>query len=168
MDLKQLKAMGLTTSNPLVKRNFDITYRPLRPADTWADPDVPEREEEAVTETWTVHVRRYTAADVIALSAARDDEERAYIALQRGTFTADGAHLFPTMDDAYGVNLEVFAPLITLLGEFNGRQAKKSAPRTSSGASSRSSSAARLQKRATDSTTMSSSSGSSTETSSVP
>lgn len=119
MDIKDLTRMGLAQRNPLVKRDVEITYRPLKPEAEWADPSKPERELEMSTDTVTVFLRRYTATDLVAIATCTDDHERCFVALQRSVYSEQGAKLFPTMDDAYGVNLEVFAPLIKLIAELN-------------------------------------------------
>lgn len=142
MNLEQLKAMGLVQSNPLVKRTFKVQYRPLLPRSQWADPAIEERQDEAVEGEITVWLRKLTAADQIAVQQAiAAKRDPVYVMLHRCCFNEQGGRVFASEEEAMGVDLSMFAGLLTELNQMNVR-AKKSTPRTSSGASSRSASAA--------------------------
>jgi hypothetical protein len=135
MDLKQLKAMGLVTTNPMIKHDLEIGYYPLKPESDWADPAIPEREAERVTSTITVYLKRYNAADLVIVGAVEDQEMRAWMSIQRSTYTETGDRLFPTLDDAIGLDLAMFGPLLTRINKIN-EGAKKNSPRKmNSGAS---------------------------------
>lgn len=135
MDLKQLQSMGLVLSNPIVKREFPVKYHPLKPEVEWVDGQ-PTRSDEEVEAQVDVWLRKFTAADKIALSSCKSDEYRAYLAIQRSTFTEKGDPLFPSLDDAFGLDLAMFSGLITAINELNGVEAKKSQPRTNGGVNS--------------------------------
>jgi hypothetical protein len=141
-DLTQLAAMGLVESNPLVKRDIMIKYYPLKPEAEWAEAGVPERGDTLAEGTVTVFLRRFRASDSIAISGSSADDQ-AYVAIHRTVFTADGQRLFPTLDEAFGLKLEMFHPLLQEINKLNGvALKKKSKPKTSSGAISPSPSAA--------------------------
>lgn len=141
MDLARLKALGLVTSNPLVKRDIKIKCRPLVPQEQWADPEVEEREPEQEVSV-TVYLSKLTAADQIEVYARKQaKQDFTYLILSRCVHTEEGLRLFPTEEDARGLNLEMFAELVMEVRKLNGDAAKKSPPRTKRGASSRSPSA---------------------------
>jgi hypothetical protein len=140
-DLTQLSSMGLVESNPLVKREIPIKYFPLKPESEWSELGVPEREDASVEATVTVYLRRFRASDSIAIRGAGEDDQ-AYMAVHRSVFTEDGKRLFPTIDDAFGLKLEMFHPLLQAINKLNGVAIKKkSKSKTSSGATSPSPSA---------------------------
>lgn len=134
MDLIQLRQMGLMAANPMVKKTITIKYRPLM------EGSETEREEKPVEGTVDFWIRKFTAADRIALNVA-EGEERAYIGIQRCVFTEDGKPLFPDIETARELDLEMFAQLLVAVNEINGNREKKSQPKTSSGGKSRSPSA---------------------------
>lgn len=141
-DLTQLAAMGLVESNPLVKREIPIQYFALKPESEWSEPGVPEREEEASEATVTVYLRRFRASDSIAIRGAGEDDQ-AYMAVHRSVFTEGGKRLFPTLEDAFGLKLEMFHPLLQEINKLNGvALKKKSSQKKNSGSTSRSLSAA--------------------------
>lgn len=143
MDLSQLKAMGLVTSNPLVKREIKVLYHPLLPKDEWADPEVEERAPSKVEGEVTVYLSKLTAADQIAVAAASAaGRDYTYVILSRCVYTEDGRRLFPTEEDARGLDLSMFGELVAEINKLNGGGEKKSLPRTKRGANSRSPSAA--------------------------
>jgi hypothetical protein len=135
MNLTDLRAMGLVQSNPLIKKDIKVKYYPLLPEDKWASPTVPEREAEQVEAKVTVHLRKYTAADKIMLSSCKGDADRAYMAIHLSTFTEDGEHLFPSWEDAVGLDLNMFGPLMRAINEINDLSEKKSPAMTNSSAS---------------------------------
>ena len=140
-DLTQLAAMGLVERNPLVKRDITIKYYPLKPEAEWAEPGEPEREDTLVEGTVTVFLRRFRASDSIAIHGATGDDQ-AYVAIYRTVFTQDGQRLFPSLDEAFGLKVEIFHPLLKEINKLNGVSLKKkSKPKTSSGATSPSPSA---------------------------
>ena len=140
-DLTQLASMGLVESNPLVKRDIPVKYFPLKPESEWSEPGVPEREEAPVEAMVTVYLRRFRASDSIAIRGAADDDQ-AYMAVHRSVFTEDGKRLFSTIEEAFGLKLEMFHPLLQEINRLNGvALKKKSKPKTNSGASSPSRSA---------------------------
>lgn len=162
MDINQLRSMGLMAANPLVKKTITIHYYPFK------EGSESEREEQSVEATVDFWLRKFTAADRIALNVA-EGEERAYVGIQRCVFTEDGKPLFPDIDTARELDLEMFAQLLVAVNEINGSAAKKSQPRTSSSAKSRSPSAAgRSQNGKKASPMKKSASGSNTETSTAP
>lgn len=145
MDLSQLRDMGLVSTSPLIRREITIRYRPLLPKEQWADPAIEERQEEYVEAKLEFWLRKMTAADEIMISeAAREGRDPLYTAIHRCVFNEKGARVFATEDDAIGLDLSMFAPLVAAINEVNGSRlgaGKKSRPRTRSGASSRSPSA---------------------------
>jgi hypothetical protein len=147
MDLLQLRAMGLVNSNPLVKREITIKYFPLKPEDTWASPVVPERESDAIDGKLDFWIRKFTAADSLALAAAKTFDERAYLAIQRGVFNEQGEPIFTSYEVACEVDLTMFAPLLEAVFSLNGIKGKKSRPTTNSGVSSASSSGSPASQR---------------------
>lgn len=162
MDINQLRGMGLMAANPLVKKTITIHYYPLK------EGSETEREEKSVEATVDFWIRKFTAADRIVLNQT-EGEDRAYVGIQRCIFTEDGKPLFPGIDTARELDLEMFAQLLVAVNEINGSAAKKSQPRTSSSAKSRSPSAAeRSQNGKKASPTKKSESGSNTETSTAP
>lgn len=134
MDLVQLRSMGLMAANPLVKKTITIKYRPL------IEGSETEREEKPVEATVDFWIRKFTAADRIALNVA-EGEERAYIGIQRCVFTEDAKPLFPDLETARELDLEMFAQLLVAVNEINGSVTKKSQPRTNGGTRSPSPSA---------------------------
>lgn len=140
MNLTDLRAMGLVQSNPLIKREIPVKYYALLPEDQWASPTEPERETTETEATVTVWLRKFTAADKINLSSASDND-RAYVAIQRSTFTEDGKPLFPSEDDARGLDLNMFGPLLNAINDLNNHAEKKSQAMTNSSANSPSPSA---------------------------
>lgn len=164
MDLKQLQSMGVFTSNPLVKRTIEIEYFPEKPQAQWADASIPERESESVSGTVDFWLRKLTAADQIAIaSCIKGGRDALYTMIHRSVYSEDGSRVFPTEDDAIGVDLNVFAGLVEEIQKLNGDIEKKSQPRTKRGVKSQSPSvaaASRSGKKA--SVSKSSRSGSST------
>jgi hypothetical protein len=128
MDIKQLRSMGLMAPNPLVKQTITIKYRPLKP-----DGEREDEEVEAALDFW---IRKFTAADQIAIHGA-PEEERVYVAIQRSVFNEDGTALFPDVDSARELDLTMFGEMMVAINEFNEAGSKKSQPRTSGGARSR-------------------------------
>ena len=164
MDLSQLRDMGLVSASPLVRKDITIKYHPLLPKEQWADPEIPERQAEPVEGQLTFWVRRKSAADEILISEARSaGRDPLYTLIHRCVFNEKGARVFPTEDDAIGLDLTMFAPLLEAISEVNG-PAKKSRPRTKSGANSPSPSAEEPSTNGESGCQpMSSASGSSTE-----
>lgn len=142
LDIKKLQMMGLASANPLVKKTFSIKYHPLKPKTAWADPEVPEREEQEATGEISVYLRKMTAADQIFVhSAISQGQDAIYAMLHRSVYKEDGSRVFETVEDAMTVDLAMFSPLATLVMQINGALQKKSQPRMSSSAKSRSPSA---------------------------
>jgi len=168
--LGQLQALGLVSANPLVRREINIQFHPLKPKEQWADPETEELAEDLESAAMEVFLRRFTAADRIAFSEAKTQEDAAYLAIHRTVFTAEGDRVFPTLDLAYGLDLMMFAPLVKEIRDLNGigGPKKKSPPKTKHGASSRSSSARRSKKSSSASAPKSSTSGSNTESATAP
>lgn len=139
MDLDQLKSMGLVNANPMQKREINIRFRPLLPKDQWSDPNVEERQEEEVDAKVTVWLRKLTAADQMALADAHRAGRDTYsLLIHLSVFKEDGSRVFPTVDDAAGLDTVMFAQLLVEINKLNEGISKKSRPRTSSGARSRS------------------------------
>jgi hypothetical protein len=141
MDLSQLRDMGLVSASPLVRKEITIKYHPLLPKEQWADPEIPERQAEPTEGKLTFWVRKKSAADEILISEARNaGRDPLYTLIHRCVFNEKGGRVFPTEEDAIGLDLTMFAPLLEAINEVNG-PAKKSRPRTKSGVSSPSPSA---------------------------
>jgi len=134
--------MGLVASNPLVKKTIGIKYYPLKPEESWEHPAKPEREDDQVEGSVDFWIRKFSAADQLALSGEKDNDRRIYLAIQRSVFTEEGVPVFPSVEDAMGLDLVMFAQLMTAINEANPDTAKKSQPRTNGGVSSPSPSAA--------------------------
>lgn len=145
MDISQLRDMGLVSTSPLIRREITINFRPLLPKEQWKDPAVEERAEDPIEAKLEFWLRKMTAADEIMISeSAREGRDPLYTAIHRCVFNEKGARVFPTEDDAIGLDLSMFAPLVAAINEVNGSRigaAKKSRPRMRSGASSPSPSA---------------------------
>jgi hypothetical protein len=132
MDLQELAGMGLVSANELVRREVKVRYFPLKPKENWADPEVEEREAQAVDGSVTVFLRRLRAADTIAVLQTADSEERMYLTIQRTVCNADGSRLFPRLEDTYGIEPSLFHGLITEINSLNrADRKKKSRPKTS-------------------------------------
>lgn len=143
MDLDQLKSMGLVQANPMLKKEITIKYRPLLPKSRWKDPDVEERQDEEVEGTVTVWLRKLTAADQMSIAAAaKAGRDAMSLMIHLSVFKEDGSRVFPTEDDAAGLDPVMFMPLLVEINKLNEGISKKSRPRTRSGANSRSPSAA--------------------------
>lgn len=172
MDLSQLRDMGLVSTSPLIRREITVRYHPLLPKSQWADPAVEERQQDSVEAKMEFWLRKMSAADEIMISeASRSGRDPLYTAIHRCVFTAKGTRVFPTEDDAIGLDLAMFEPLVTAINEVNGARlgaAKKSPPMTRPGASSPSPSADEASKNGeSDSAQKSGTSGSPTEASGV-
>jgi hypothetical protein len=142
MDLKDLQSMGLVTSNPLVKRTITIQFHPLLPKGKWKDPKVEERQEEPVEREVDFYLRKMTAADQVAIAACISvNRDPIYTMLHRSVYNEKGERVFPTEEDAIGVDLVMFAGLIDEINQLNEGFGKKSQPRMKRGAKSRSPSA---------------------------
>lgn len=140
MQLNQLLQLGGVVPSTLFVRELPVTYRPLKPTGEWSDPDVPERESEAITQTVTVHVRKRSSADFLEMVNA-PEADKPFIALLRCLVTPEGAPVFSDLDHAKRIEEWLLVPLLTTVNEVNGTDAKKYLPRTSSGAVSPSPSA---------------------------
>jgi hypothetical protein len=147
MDIQQLQRMGVLVSNPLIKKTITIKYFPLKPEETWENPTIPEREEERVEGDVDFWIRKLSALDNIALNAIKDPAERVYAGIQRSIFNEQGELVFPDLETARCLDLEMFAPLLIAMNELNKGASKKSQPKTNSGVNSVSPSAARTSKR---------------------
>lgn len=141
MDIQQLQALGALVPAHLFKREIPITYRPLTPADTWADPDVTEHEAEPVTQTITAHIRKRSSADFLEMVNAPDGD-KPFVGLLRCVVHPDGSPVFADLAQAKQLAEWMLIPLLTAVNEVNTFAAKKSQPRMSSGAGSPSPSAA--------------------------
>lgn len=135
MDLVQLRQMGLASANPLIKKTITIKYFPLK------EGSETEREEKGVDGSLDFWLRKFTAADRMAISSVKGDE-RIYESIYRCVFKEDGTPVFPDIETARELNLSMFSELFLAINEINGRGAKKSQPRTNGGTRSRSPSAA--------------------------
>lgn len=139
MDLTQLRAMGLMASNPLIKRTIKFKFFPLVDQRQNADPSGPRSEtaQEGSTDFW---IRKFTAADRLAVGAAVGDE-RMYESICRCVLKEDGTPVFPDLDTAKEIDLMMLSKLLPAINEINGAAPKKSQPRTNGGTRSRSPSA---------------------------
>lgn len=134
MDLVQLRQMGLASANPLIKKTITIKYFPLK------EGSETEREEKEIDGTLDFWLRKFTAADRMAVSAVSGDE-RIYESIYRCVFKEDGTPVFPDIETARELNLKMFSELFLAINEINGGSTKKSQPRTNGGTRSRSPSA---------------------------
>lgn len=141
MDLLQLQALGAFVPAAIFKREIAIKFRPLKPADTWADPDVPEREAGYVTQSMTAHIRKRSSADFLEMVGAPDGDAP-FLTVLRCVVHENGAPVFASLEQVKTLHEWILIPLATAVKEVNTDDAKKSQPRTSSGAASRSPSAA--------------------------
>jgi hypothetical protein len=133
MDFKQLQALGGFISPALVRKEIEFTYRPTKPAETWADPETPEFEPVLVTERATVFVRKRTSRDFLDIMQAGSDADRAFLALFRCLCNEDGTPFFPSVEDAASLAEWMFLPLIGAVNEVNSFDPKGFPPRTTSG-----------------------------------
>lgn len=141
MDLQKLQALGGFVPATIFKRDIPITYRPLTPAESWADPDVPEHEQAPVTDMLTTYIRKRSSADFMEIVNATD-ADKAFLALLRCVVHPCGTPVFADLAQTKQLAEWLLIPLLTAVNEVNTFDAKKSQPRTSSGAASRSPSAA--------------------------
>ena len=141
MDLLKLQALGAFVPAAIFKRDISIKYRPLKPAETWADPDVPEREVDFVTESMTAHIRKRRSADFLEMVGA-PNQDAPFLTVLRCVVHENGAPVFESLEQVKNLHEWILIPLATAVKEVNTDDAKKSQPRMSSGAASRSPSAA--------------------------
>ena len=135
MDFHQLQALGGIVSPVLVKKEIEFTCHLPKPAESWADPEVPEVEDEAVTQRATVFIRKRTSRDFLDIMEASDDD-RAFLSLFRCVCNEDGTPFFPSVDDAARLAEWMFLPLIGAVTEVNSFRPKKNPPKTTSGSTS--------------------------------
>lgn len=141
MDLQKLQAMGAFTPTALFKRDITIRYRPLKPAETWADPDVPEHEDDTVEDRITAFIRKRSTADFLAITTA-PEADRALMSILLCVCKEDGSRVFDDLEQVRRLQPWFSIPLLTAVNEVNTYSAKKLMPRGSSGSGSRSPSAA--------------------------
>lgn len=141
MDIKKLQAMGAFTPTALFKRELTIRYQPLKPADTWTDPDVPEHEDKAVEEMVTTFIRKRSTSDFIAITTG-PEADRPLMSILLCVCHEDGSRVFDDLEQVRRLQPWFSIPLLSAVNEVNTYSAKKSTPRGSSGSGSRSPSAA--------------------------
>lgn len=141
MDLNKLQAMGALVPMTLFTREIEVTYHPLKPAAEWESPDVPEHLDDLVTETMTVYIRKRNSADMLDVSFA-DGADRSLLTVLRCVVHPDGKPVFENIEQVRRLEPWLSIPLMRAVTEVNQYDAKKSAPRMSSGARSPSRSAA--------------------------
>lgn len=141
MDLIKLQTMGALVPLTIFKREIEVTYRPFKSKDQWDSEDTPEYEAEAVTEKMTVHVRKRTSADMLDVGSA-EGADRALLTILRCVCQSDGKPVFEDIEQVRRLEPWLSIPLMNVVAEVNRYDAKKSQPRTSSGALSLSPSAA--------------------------
>ena len=141
MDFKQMQAMGGIVSQALVPKDIRFTYHPRKPEAEWADPQIPEHEEQAVTETGRIFVRKRSSRDFLDIVKA-PEAEQPFLALFRCVCNEDGTPLFPSVEDAGQLAEWLMVPMIAAVNEVNSFVPKPSPLRTSSGTTSPSPSAA--------------------------
>lgn len=135
MNLSDLQSMGAFASTKLAKREVKFKRPIQRPAENWADADVPEFTGEMADESMTVYIRPATSADLIEVARA-DDRSRPFVALMRALCNADGSPLLPDLDTAMRLQPWLALPLLEASNEARGALPNASAPKTSSGANS--------------------------------
>jgi len=133
MDLNKLQAMGALVPTTLFKREIEVTFHPLKPESEWESPDVPERQAALVTETMTVFIRKRNSADMLDVSFA-DGADRSLLSILRCVVQTDGKPVFEDIEQVRRLEPWLSIPLMRAVTEVNQYDAKKSAPRTSSGA----------------------------------
>lgn len=141
MDLLRLQALGAFVPAAIFKREISIKYRPLTPAETWADPEVPEREADYITESMTAHIRKRSSADFLEMVGAPSGDAP-FLTVLRCVVHENGAPVFANLEQVKTLHEWILIPLASAVKEVNTDDAKKSQPRMSSGAASRSPSAA--------------------------
>lgn len=140
MDLSKLQGLGAFVPQALFKRDVPISYYPLKPAKTWADPDVPEHEAERAVDSVTTYIRKRTSAQFLELCSA-NDADKPFLTVLQCIVQADGRPVFEDIDQVKRLAEWMLIPLVRAVSEVNTFAAKKSQPRTSSGAASPSPSA---------------------------
>lgn len=145
MDISKLQGIGAFVPLAVFKREVSISYYPLKPVETWADPDVPEHEAERVVDTITTYIRKRTSAQFLELCGA-DDPDKPFLTVLHCIVQADGSPVFEDVDQVKRLAEWMLIPLVRVVSEVNTFAAKKSVPRTSFGAVSPSPSAARSRK----------------------
>jgi len=146
MDLKQLQAMGAVAPRALVKKDIPIRVPPLKHADQWEDPNIPEADESAPKEQWseeslTVHIRKRSSVDFYELISSAD-REKPFVVILRCVCDERGEPVFQDLAQVVQLKEWLWMPLALAANEVNQFGSKNFQPRTSSGANSRSPSAA--------------------------
>lgn len=141
MDLKHLQSIGAFAPKTIFKRDITITFHRPTPAESWESPDVPEYEDALTTEPLTTFIRKRNSQDFMDVMGA-DKRDRLFVNVLRCVCHEDGTPVFATLDEVIALQDWLFVPLLNAVNEVNDFAAKKSKPRTSSGAPSRSPSAA--------------------------
>lgn len=168
MDLKQLQAIGAIVPRTLFKREIEFDYQELKPAEEWADPEVPEKTGKTIHGKMETYIRRGSAADAIEVANA-SERERPFVAIFRSVCDEKGEPVFPTIEDAMQLAAWIVVPLFKAITAVSGDSPKNSLPRTNSGVSLRSPSAAGRSKNGKRrSARKSAASGPSTEASAAP
>lgn len=141
MDIKRLQALGAFVPKTLFKREITFKHRPQTDASTWADPDVPEYQDELVEESMTAFIRKRSSADFleIATSTSRD---ASFVAILRCVCDEAGNPVFESIEQVKSLQEWIMFPLLEAVNDVNRYDAKKATPRVTSGSSSRSPSAA--------------------------
>jgi hypothetical protein len=140
MQLKQLQAMGALVPRTFYEKTIPIRRPVLKPADEWAERDVPEKTGEFVDDMITIHIRKRSSADFLEMMTA-PDRDKAHIAILRCICQPDGTEIFESVEQAKQLEEWLFIPLMLAVNEVNQFGLKNSQPRTSYGAKSRSASA---------------------------
>lgn len=135
MDLIKLQAMGAIVPRTLFKREIEVTYRPPKAPALWADPGLPEYEDEPITNKIDVWVRKRNSADMLDVSMA-EGANMALTTILRCICKPDGSPVFETIEQVRDLEPWMSIPLLNVVREVNQYDPKKSTPKTSSGARS--------------------------------
>lgn len=122
--LDDLKAMGLVSQRPLIRRDIEVEYYPPKPVEEWANPEIEEREDELAKATVTVYLKKYRVGDIVAMSQIEPEEDRVYFAIHRSVCDESGAPLFPTLQDAKMIGDELLYPIVSAISDLNGTKKK--------------------------------------------
>lgn len=125
MDIKQLSSMGAFIPKGLVKKEVEIKRPAPIPESEWDDPSVPEFDEEnLLSESMTIHVKRRSSADFLQMVNAKDNE-KALVAVLLSVVDESGNQVFEDLDQVSQLKEWLLIPLMLAVGEVNSPGKKK-------------------------------------------
>lgn len=146
MDIKQLHELGAFVSARPIKRTIEVNRPLTKPADEWADAEIPEFTGETEACTMDVFIKRLSSADEIAVAGAAPDD-RTFVLIHRLVTNQAGLPLFESIDQTKTLASWLLVPLVKKIDEVTSRAPKKPLPpATHSGLNSRSRSGAGRRK----------------------